>query len=290
MRFFVSGKIMDIRKLVSKDLDELATKFLKNIEYKISKNNSAFEQLLKLKHWFIEDKPRKISFAKDFSIPIENEAGFKLLIEKFIHGKGGIYQHQSRKLFNGNARDLMLYDFGIHHLHLGVYQDPKHKKMVKGTKTVIFAYINEEEIFFIRSAVHGEWHLQNSLEILDNERPDLISHRKVNGIQGSTLTDDEILFFRNKSINYFIKINDSTYCSESAFNFYGSIQVMMKYDDICLDVEKIINDEINKLKLSYPLEDENLFIKITDFNFDNLQDFQFEIEIKGQKKIVFNVN
>ena len=60
----------------------------------------------------------------------------------------------------------------------------------------------------------------------------------------------------------------------------------MKYDDICLDVEKIINDEINKLKLSYPLEDENLFIKITDFNFDNLQDFQFEIEIKGQKKIV----
>lgn len=128
------------------------------------------------------------------------------------------------------------------------------------------------------------------MEILDNERPDLISHRKVNGIQGSTLTDDEILFFRNKSINYFIKINDSTYCSESAFNFYGSIQVIMKYEDICLDVEKIINDEINKLKLSYQLEDENLFIKITDFNFDNLQDFQFEIEIKGQKKRVFNVN
>lgn len=64
----------------------------------------------------------------------------------------------------------------------------------------------------------------------------------------------------------------------------------MKYEDICLDVEKIINDEINKLKLSYQLEDENLFIKITDFNFDNLQDFQFEIEIKGQKKRVFNVN
>jgi len=70
MRFFVFGKIMDIRKLVSKDLDELAKKFLKNIEYKISKNNGAFEQLLKLKHWLIEDKPRKISFAKDFSIPI----------------------------------------------------------------------------------------------------------------------------------------------------------------------------------------------------------------------------
>ena len=29
----------------------------------------------------------------------------------------------------------------------------------------------------------------------------------------------------------------------------------MKYEDICLDVEKIINDEINKLKLSYQLEE-----------------------------------
>ena len=154
MRFFAFGAriSMDIKKTIENDLNTLASEFLNSLEYKINKKQSSFIQLLKLKHWLIEDKPRKVSFSENFCVPNEYENGLRNLIEKIKNGSEGLYRHQSRGLFNGNAKDSMFYDFGIHHLHLGITIDLKHKKMIEGTKDVAFVYINNEPEFDLKKS------------------------------------------------------------------------------------------------------------------------------------------
>lgn len=269
---------MDIKKTIENDLNTLASEFLNSLEYKINKKQSGFIQLLKLKHWLIEDKPRKVSFSKKFKLPPKYTEGFQLLSKKCESGTGGLFRHQSRKLFKGNAIDLMFCDFGIHHLHLGIEEDLKHKKMMQGTEEVVFAYLNEEEIFFIKIANHGEWHLKNNLEILHRERPDLIQHRKVIGINGDDLTDEEILRCRKLGVNYLINIDGVAYKSESIFNSNGIIEYLIFSDRLHSTIENIVIEQLVNFQKEFNIiESTRIDMSLIDIDFNSFNNFKFKL-------------
>lgn len=280
---------MNIDKIIEKDLEHLALEFLIAIDYKVDKNKSCFMQVLKLKNWIIEDKPRKVTFAKDFVVSTDYKNGLNLLAKKFKSGSGRIFRHQSRGLFNGKAKDLMFYDFGIHHLHLGIGTDTKHPKMELGTKSVVFVYINNDEAFFIRSALHGEWHLQNSLKIIHQERPDLIKHRIIIDVQGDNLTDDEILKCRNLGCNYCLNIDGTSYMPENTFNSSGQIKEIIYKDYIFEKILSLVNISLNNFVLENKLTAHcRLAITILDFDFIHFKQFKFLLEYES-KKVEFNV-
>ena len=292
MRFFAfGGRIsMDIKKTIENDLNTLASEFLNSLEYKINKKQSGFIQLLKLKHWLIEDKPRKVSFSENFCVPNEYENGLRNLIEKIKNGSDGLYRHQSRGLFNGNAKDSMFYDFGIHHLHLGITIDLKHKKMIEGTKDVAFVYINNEEVFFISLMGHGEWHLQNNLRILHKESPDLIQHRKVIGINGDDLTDEEILRCRKLGVNYLINIDGVAYKSESIFNSNGIIEYLIFSDRLHSTIENIVIEQLVNFQKEFNIiESTRIDMSLIDIDFNSFNNFKFKLNY-NDNSIIYHVD
>ncbi|OTG99787.1 MULTISPECIES: hypothetical protein [Acinetobacter] len=273
---------MSLNEIIDRDLNKLSTFFLDSLDYKVNKNNNSFLQLMNLKHWFIADKSRKISFAKDFRLPLEYEDGFKILLNKCKSGTGGIYQHQSRKLFKGNTIDLMLCDFGIHHLHLGVKEDSNHKRMVQGTADVVFVYVNDDEIFFIKVAGHGEWHLKNSLEIIHRERPDLIKHRIIRGIKGNSFKDEEILALRSKGYAYFIKIGTVCYMPEQIWAGKNLVKGLAYFIQLKLKIEQIIERQIKIVCSEQNLSNtDEVNVKIVDFDFSKFEDFHFELIVNN---------
>ncbi len=238
----------------------------------------------------IQDKPRKVSFAKNFSIPIDHRIGLDLIINKIENGRGEIYRHQSRGLFNGNSKDLMFYDFGIHHLHLGIERDLKHKQMVNGTKKIVFVYINDDEAFFLKVDEHEKWHLKDFFKIIHRERPDLIRHRIIPVNEGDEYTDDEIKFIRKIGLNYSLKIDDVSYKSESIVSICGFNSEIKIYSDYLKNkVEvKLHNCLVKFLSLSKDNEINFENIRITNFDFNAFQHFYLSTEV-GSKTIKFKI-
>lgn len=281
---------MDIKGLVERDLDDLASKYLQGINFKITKEKSPFEQLLKFKHWIIEDRPRKISFSQSFLIPPQYKTGLDLIVHKIENGIGEIYRHQSRRLFNGNGNDPMLCDFGIHHLHLGTEDDPKHQQMINGTEKLVFVYINDEEAFFIKVDEHEKWHLQDFLKIIHCERPDLIRHRIIPTEEGDEYTDDEIKSIRRMGFNYILKIEGQSYKSESLVTLSGFNSEITIYSYYLRDkVEVELHNCLIKF-FNYSKDDEVNFknIRITDFDFILFKYFRVSTEV-GTKTIKFKI-
>lgn len=281
---------MDIKKTIENDLNTLAAEFLHSLEYKIDINKGGFDQLLKLKHWIIEDRVRNVSFAQNFCVPQKYEEGLEILLNKIKKGCGDIFRYQSRGLFNGNAKDSMFYDFGIHHLHLGITTDLKHKKMIEGTKDVAFVYINNEEVFFISLMGHGEWHLQNNLRILHKESPDLIQHRKVVGINGDDLTDEEILRCRKLGVNYLINIDRVTYKSESIVNFNGIAETVIFSHRLHSTIENIVVEQLDNFQKEFNIiESTRIDMSLIDIDFNSFNNFKFKLNY-NDNSIIYHVD
>lgn len=276
---------MNLEKIIYRDINSLATDLLISLDYKVDKKNSSFLQLMNLNHLLIADIPRKISFSKKFKLPPKYEEGFQLLSKKCESGTGGLFQHQSRKLFKGNAIDLMFCDFGIHHLHLGVEEDLKHKRMMQGTEEVVFAYLNEEEIFFIKIANHGEWHLKNNLEILHRERPDLIQHRVVSGLIGENLKDEEILALRKNGYTYFLDIDGTCYMPEEIWGGKNIMKGHAYFIQLKYKIEKIIEEQIQSIpSIQKLIDNEDVDIKLSGLDFNKFKYFYFDLIISGNLK------
>lgn len=276
---------MHLEEIIDRDLNSLATIFLKSVDYLINKNDSSFLQVMNFKFWSIKDSPRKISFAKNFKIPPEYEKGFELLFHKIESGTGELFQHQSRKLFKGNAVDLMLYDFGIHHLHLGIKKDLKHKKMIQGTSDVVFTYINKTEIFFIKMSVHGEWHLQKNLKIIHRERPDLIQHRVIKGVMGNVFKDEEILNLRRNGYSYFLEIDKICYMPENYLASKNSVSNLMYFIQLKFKLKKIIEKQILIVQAENNFFDScKICVKLTELDFYKFEYCSFELIINNEIK------
>ena len=66
----------------------------------------------------VSKRVRSIEFANGFQVPSHLQSGFDLLCEKFRNGCS-VYQHLSRTTDKMDFQDKMLFDWGIHHFHLG---------------------------------------------------------------------------------------------------------------------------------------------------------------------------
>ncbi len=261
-----------MNQIIKKQLDFLATSYLQGLGFRVNKKYGGFQQYLNFQHFRIRDKPRKVSFSKKLNFCSKYIDELENMKQKFEGGAGHIYKHQSRKILNGGAKfDHMYHDFGIHHLHLSFEIDQKTKSLFKGTKHILAVYVNEDEAFFIDVIEHNEWHLQSRLELIHNERPDLIEHRVVDYLKGEILTDEEILALRTNGYSYLLDINNTCYRPESILvsgNF--SIATLKKYQIIVTTISYQLakfHSEVFK-----KINDGNLeqyFYKLSEFDFDD---------------------
>jgi hypothetical protein len=193
---------------------------------------------------------RKIEIAKEFSCPAELETGLEQLKQKIIDGES-INGHLSRKIKSIDYDDKMLYDWDVHHLHLGTEIDPR-TGLIRGTKDVVFTVFKEETAYFIQILDHQQWSNKDVLTIIESNWPFLLSQNKVDGEPEVDLTQEEILKLRGKNINTILKLpsGNSYVAIGGGYNGLGSslkaLNATFNLNKTMLDNELIIYNQVKR--------------------------------------------
>ena len=99
-------------------------------------------------------------------------------------------------------RHGMLNDFGIQHFHLGTKEHPRIPSFVARTDPLLFAMVQENDLYCIGYYKHGEWSKATLLDVVHENWPDTISGYSVADVRLAHLyTDDEHEKLRKADIN-----------------------------------------------------------------------------------------
>jgi len=110
--------------------------------------------------------------SKEFICQQKHKKGLELLIQKFEKGED-VTKHLSIMAYNPSIPDLLLYDWGIYHFHLGKDIDPRTGYIIR-TGPLLFAKVDEENVYLINIYEHRNWSKQEMVKILFNNWPDSI--------------------------------------------------------------------------------------------------------------------
>lgn len=131
----------------------------------------------------IDRKPRLIEYSSKYNVPDDNDLlkGIKLL-ERKIQSGAELFPHLSRRIFDTTFSDGMLFDWGIHHFHLGTQADKRNSKLIQGRNEILYGFVTDAIIYFLIIGEHGQWADKDILMIVKNDFPELIAPFKLNGI------------------------------------------------------------------------------------------------------------
>ncbi|WP_367105807.1 hypothetical protein [uncultured Psychrobacter sp.] len=202
-------------------------------------------------------KPRKVEKSKKFKIRPENESGFKKLYNSLELGLDA-NPYLSKQILDARKVDGMLDNFGIKHFHLGgVIND----KFSSRTEEIALAIITDDEVFFVTSKPHGKnyrdiWYDKDVIEIVHEERPDLIEHCRVSMFEelSNDISDTrDIKAFRDANVNTTITLDNGTLYmpfnlgqSLAGFSAMFSIQMIGVAKDIHFLVSNVVQQQINE--------------------------------------------
>lgn len=257
-------------------------------------------QYLSYLHRLIPAIPRTIHKPEGFHCPEKYAQGLRILEEKIRMGEN-LQPYQSRKITSIDYKDMMLNDWGIHHLHLGVDMEIS-RPFIKGTKDVLFALFNKGNAYFLTIAGHSSWSEIEMIKIIHDNFPHVIESWRLKDVIGlSSVPDNEtIRKYRGAQINSPIEIYPGVvyigpgggYAADGTnikvvmklndfFHFSSRIEKNISKDEdaIRAKMTKILMKDLpGTLKLKIFLIDETFYIKeiqtettIRQFSFNEIQ-------------------
>ena len=233
-----------------------------------------------LKHRLIEPKPRKIHYATDFECPDEYKEGLGLLKDKISKGNN-LFPHLSRTIFQPKKHDGMYYDWGIHHLHLGIGPDKKYKHLNQGTKKVLYAFFDVDNAYFLCINDHGKWTDESLLRTLHRDFRHVIEPYKLVGILPSNEVRNkkERTQLRGSGITVPVEIDGDNYMppglgvttsgdSLRAVLKMGKVIQFFQVADDC--VKQAVRNYLDGLPAIYPDRLQVINLKMTGWNHDSI--------------------
>lgn len=154
-------------------------------------------------------KPQKyqVHIHQDFTCPPECKEGYELLLDKMRTGKN-FSAHLSKSTKETENYDLMLYDWGVYHFHLGIVVEDS--GYIQRTSKLLYAYINNEDIYLLGIFDHGKWNDQDLIEIIHTYYPESIRGWLIEGTPEMVITGEDRKHLRKARINTFITVSDGT--------------------------------------------------------------------------------
>lgn len=189
----------------STDLEHLVQKELSALGY-AGKPKDDLDTLLLRYHNVVARIPRRVSWDVKVSDEVSAKLSKKLLkagedqgLRQFIQdAKAGkdLRPYLSDNIEHPEFRDLMFYDWGIHHFHLSTAQDPKHPGFVKRTDQLLFAVTDsaDDAMYLIDVRPHEKaFASADLLRLLENNWPDVLDPFTLKGIEttGSGLPSEQ---------------------------------------------------------------------------------------------------
>jgi hypothetical protein len=212
--------------------------------------------------------PRRFELSSDFSCPPEVQAGFDWLREKSERGDD-LNGHASRGITKANKFDPLLFDWGIHHFHLGTTLEAN--GLVQGTKLVLLAIVQGAMIYCINIRPHGNsnpmlWAERELLEIVHSNWPDLIRQFKSDFTDVTPKLNDEQYFtMREAGANAFLELKDGTVYLSPGGGFMlagNSFSALTAHDrsasqfyELKAQIESKIDVLVEKIRTSTPYTD-----------------------------------
>ncbi|MCI9843636.1 hypothetical protein [Flavobacterium pectinovorum] len=169
----------------------------------------------------IRSIPRKILKSDIFMCPSEMLDALNILEEKIINGDD-LRPYQSRLLKNIENKDGLLFDWGIHHLHLGTIL--QNDGFINRTGPLLYVRFYQDTAYFIDVLEHGAWTKQDLLKIIHRNFSSSIEEYKVPGIDGleRNYDDEEIKHLRDFNSNTLLEIAPGEFYFGPGGGFVGS--------------------------------------------------------------------
>lgn len=148
--------------------------------------------------------------------------------EKFENGED-MNGHLSRKIYNADFYDNLLNSWHIYHFHLSMITANTNAEMASNrSDTLLFAYVGENDVYFIDIAEHNRQHVFSMFSLLETgqrnweqifeplELKDIISLNNV------VTNDSELSILLKNHINLVYKINGKYYFTNLGVSTIGS--------------------------------------------------------------------
>ena len=219
-------------------------------------------------HRLIEKRPRTIHKADTFVCPKEVKEGLDWLESKIKQGKS-IIPHLNTAI-QKDKLDGLLYDWGIHHLHLGLKLETT--GFVERTGPVLFAVFRPNDVYFVDVRDHEGWSDKELLEIINRNWPELLSIYRMTDVKPeATFTEEDIISLRKAGVNTFHELSDgNSYLSmgggiTTAGTSQEAVRTYIEIVRMLGDIEKNIRDN-SKFLVSHvmpkdhPFRDKNHFV------------------------------
>ena len=154
---------------------------------------------LNLRRRLVSPGPRTVLLAHEFTCPPDLAGDFELVRRKIEVGED-LRPHLSRGFMNLDSHDMLLNDWGIHHLHLGTEMEPD--GFVTRTGPVLFVRFAATAAYLLSVHEHGSWARQDFVRVLHRNWPDSISMWRLRGVLGlaTEVTDEDISKLRSIKI------------------------------------------------------------------------------------------
>jgi hypothetical protein len=143
--------------------------------------------------------------------------------------------------------DLLLNDWGVHHLHLST--DLESDGFVKRDGPVLFAAFRSDDVYFIDIMQHGDWTREHVLEVIVDEWPGagLVQEVPEAAGVGYTPTEDDLKKLRKSGISTLIQIHGKSYRPVAGLTTAGVSLVTMQtvlpvFESIKWFERKLIDD------------------------------------------------
>ena len=156
---------------------------------------------------FVVPLPRRVRKAEGFFCPVEHRGALDS-IEKTIEAGDSIVPYLSRKLKQVGFSDLLLNDWGFHHLHLG--KTIESDGFMGRTKELLYVLFDASNAYFIRIIGHDGLTAQILLQTLHDNWPEVIGKGRLRNVKGTKVTDRQIKALRDKHANCCIEMEDGT--------------------------------------------------------------------------------
>ena len=187
--------------------------------------------------------------AKGFKVPWRVKLGYWLLKWKFKHGKN-IIPHLHKAIVKAQGKDAMLFDWGIHHFHLGLCEKGG---FVSRTGYVLYAIVDKGVVYCITINQHQHWSDKDLIEIVNANWPQLLDPYRLSKDTHLTINADTeaIKKLRKSNVNVMLELSDHSVVMGrgGGFSTDGSstecVRWAISVRNSLLKAERIIQEELN---------------------------------------------
>lgn len=160
---------------LQKDYKKLMIEKIKKSDLKVPKNISDDRLIIHYISYLRKKSfagPHRIIKSNEFSCPEGYEKGFYKL-EKIIEHGGDITPYFNRIASDLSKYDDLFSDWGVLHFHLGD-EFIKGEHLVKRGDPILFAYLHDDNVYFINIYKHGHWEDSGVIQTMYNNWPEML--------------------------------------------------------------------------------------------------------------------